>query len=54
MKNEYHIEAHTIDGMRINTPEYVSPLITTYTEEQILDQIGPIHAGPIDSSLDVI
>ncbi len=26
-------------------PEYVSPKITSYTNEEILDQIGPAHGG---------
>ncbi len=28
-----------------DVPEYVSPKITSYTNEEILDQIGPAHGG---------
>ncbi len=28
-----------------NNPEYVSPKITSYTNEEIMDQIGPALAG---------
>ncbi len=28
-----------------DVPEYVSPKIISYTNEEILDQIGPAHGG---------
>jgi hypothetical protein len=44
MGGEYLIKTNKSDDTKRNKPEYRSPEITTYTEEQILDQIGPVHA----------
>ncbi len=30
---------------KTNNTEYVSPKITSYTNEEIMDQIGPAQAG---------
>ena len=34
-------------------PEYEVPCITTYTDEEILEELGPAQAGPVpgDSTL---
>ena len=44
MKKDNHIEIYESSDENSLAPEYVSPKITTYTEEQILDQIGPAHS----------
>ncbi len=45
MKKDNHEAAENSKLEEKNNPEYVSPKITSYTNEEIMDQIGPALAG---------
>ena len=44
MKNKEEKKAKVEGSNEAALPEYESPEITTYTEEEILKKIGPAHA----------
>ncbi len=45
MKKKHVVNTGEAQDEKKDGPDYVSPKITSYTNEEIMDQIGPAQAG---------